>query len=157
MSARTNKQHIVSKSIREKRSESLNINIVLSVMLEINTLRPRRNEQHFADDIFKRKLFSSMKMFEFRLKFHWSLFPRVQLTIFQHWVQVMAWRRIGDKPLSEPKMVRSTTHICVTRPQWVKTWNLIARTRMNGCLIFTLALHIMGCKMSAFIFYILNI
>ena len=29
--------------------------------------------------------FSSMKMFEFRLKFQWSLFPRVQLTIFQHW------------------------------------------------------------------------
>ena len=24
-------------------------------------------------------------MFEFRLKFHWSLFPRVQLTIFHHW------------------------------------------------------------------------
>ena len=30
-------------------------------------------------------VFSSMKMFEFRLKFHWSLFPRVQLTIFHHW------------------------------------------------------------------------
>ena len=30
-------------------------------------------------------VFSSMKVFEFRLKFHWSLFPRVQLTIFQHW------------------------------------------------------------------------
>ena len=29
--------------------------------------------------------FSSMKMFEFRLKFHWSLFLRVQLTIFHHW------------------------------------------------------------------------
>ena len=29
--------------------------------------------------------FSWMKIFEFRLKFHWSLFPRVQLTIFQHW------------------------------------------------------------------------
>ena len=27
--------------------------------------------------------FSWMKMFEFRLKFHWSLFLRVQLTIFQ--------------------------------------------------------------------------
>ena len=26
-----------------------------------------------------------MKMFEYRLKFHWSLFLRVQLTIFQHW------------------------------------------------------------------------
>ena len=29
--------------------------------------------------------FSWMKMFEFRLKFHWSLFLRVQLTIFRHW------------------------------------------------------------------------
>ena len=29
--------------------------------------------------------FSWMKMFEFRLKFDWSVFPRVQLTIFQHW------------------------------------------------------------------------
>ena len=27
---------------------------------------------------------SWMKMFEFRLKFHWSLFLKVQLTIFQH-------------------------------------------------------------------------
>ena len=29
--------------------------------------------------------FSWMKMSEFRLKFHWSLFIRIQLTIFQHW------------------------------------------------------------------------
>ena len=33
----------------------------------------------------------------------------------------MAWRRPGDKPLSEPMMVRSPTHICVARPQWVNT------------------------------------
>ena len=31
----------------------------------------------------------------------------------------MAWRRRGDKPLSEPMMVSLLTHICVTRPQWV--------------------------------------
>ena len=31
------------------------------------------------------RAFSWMKMFEFRLKFHWSLFPNVQSTIFQHW------------------------------------------------------------------------
>ena len=31
----------------------------------------------------------------------------------------MAWRRPGDKPLSEPMMDRLPTHICVTRPQWV--------------------------------------
>ena len=29
--------------------------------------------------------FSWMEMYEFRLRFHWSLFLRVQLTIFQHW------------------------------------------------------------------------
>ena len=35
-------------------------------------------------------------------------------------VQIMAWRRSGDKSFSEPLMVRLLTHICVTRPQWVK-------------------------------------
>ena len=29
--------------------------------------------------------FSWMKMFEYRLRFHWSLFLRVQLTISKHW------------------------------------------------------------------------
>ena len=36
-------------------------------------------------------------------------------------VQIMAWRRPGDKPLCEPMMIILLTHICVTRPQWVKT------------------------------------
>ena len=34
-------------------------------------------------------------------------------------VQIMAWRRSGEKPLFEPMMVNLLTHICVTRPQWV--------------------------------------
>ena len=29
--------------------------------------------------------FSGMKMFKLRLRFHWSLFQRVQLTTFHHW------------------------------------------------------------------------
>ena len=33
----------------------------------------------------------------------------------------MAWRRPGDKPLSEPMVVSLLTHICVTRPQRVNT------------------------------------
>ena len=47
-------------------------------------------------------VFSSMKMFEFRLTFHLSLFVQVQLTIL---VPIMSWCRPGDKPLSEPMMV----------------------------------------------------
>ena len=35
-------------------------------------------------------------------------------------VRLVAWRRLGDKPLSEPMMVSLRTHICVTGPQWVK-------------------------------------
>ena len=34
-------------------------------------------------------------------------------------VQIMAWRRPGNKPLSEPMIVKLPTHICVTRPQCV--------------------------------------
>ena len=32
----------------------------------------------------------------------------------------MAWHQRGDKSLSEPMMIILVTHICVTRPQWVK-------------------------------------
>ena len=31
------------------------------------------------------KAFSWMKMYKYRLRFHWSWFPRIQITIFQHW------------------------------------------------------------------------
>ena len=34
-------------------------------------------------------------------------------------VQVMAWCRTGDKPLSEPLMVSLLTHICITWPPWI--------------------------------------
>ena len=37
----------------------------------------------------------------------------------------MAWHGPGDKPLSESMVVRSLTHICVTRPQWVNSLWLV--------------------------------
>ena len=36
----------------------------------------------------------------------------------------MAWSRPGDKPLSEPVIVRSLTHICVAQPQWVNKFKI---------------------------------
>ena len=63
--------------------------------------------------------FSLMKMYEFRLKFHWSMFTKGPINNIPALVQIMAWRRSGDKPSSEPMMVSLPTHICVTRPQWV--------------------------------------
>ena len=45
--------------------------------------------------------------------------PEGPINIIPSLVQIMAWRRPGDKPLSEPMMVRLLMHICVTLPQWV--------------------------------------
>ena len=47
-------------------------------------------------------------MMEFRFKFHWNLFPGVQIDNKPALVQVMAWRRIGDKPLPETMMAQFT-------------------------------------------------
>ena len=84
----------------------------------LNTLRPRQNDRHFPDDILK-WIFLNENVWisiEISLKF----VPKGQINNIPALVQVMAWRLPGDKPLSEPMVVRLLTHICVTRPQWVK-------------------------------------
>ena len=81
-----------------------------------------RDEMAAISQMTVSNAFSWMKMYEFWLKFHWSVFLSDQLTIFQDWFQIMVWHWSGIKPVSEPMMVRLFTHICVTQPQWVK-WN----------------------------------
>ena len=63
--------------------------------------------------------FSWMTTCEFHLRFHWSLFLWFELMIVQHWFR-QCLAQPGYKPLSEPMVVSLLTHICVTRPQWVK-------------------------------------
>ena len=82
------------------------------------TLRPRQNGRHFANAIFK-SIFVNENIWilikislEFVLKGSFNNIPAL--------VQIMAWCRPDDKPLSEPVMVNLPTHMCVTRPQWVK-------------------------------------
>ena len=84
-----------------------------------NTLRPRKNGRHFADDIVEciflnENIWISIKIsLKFVLKGSINNIPSL--------VQIMAWCRTGDKPLSEPMIVRLLTHICVIRPQWANT------------------------------------
>ena len=47
--------------------------------------------------------------------------PKVPINSISSLVQIIAWHRPGDKPLSEPMMASLLTHICITRPQWVLT------------------------------------
>ena len=63
--------------------------------------------------------FSWMKMYKFQLRFHWSFFPRVQLSKFQYW-KIMAWHQPGDKPLSDPMLISLLMCRYVTWPQRVK-------------------------------------
>ena len=83
----------------------------------VNTLRPRQDGRLFPDDIFKCIFLNENAwiLLEILLKF----VPKVQINNIPALVQIMAWRRSGDKPLSEPMMVSLLTHICITLPQWV--------------------------------------
>ena len=61
-----------------------------TVLFLFNTLRPRQMAD--VSQMTFSNAFSWMKMYWFLLRFHWSVFLRVQLTIFQHWVRL--W--LGD-------------------------------------------------------------
>ena len=64
----------------------------------INTYRPKQKFRRFADDIFK---YIFVKNINIALKFD----PEVRINNIPALVQIMAWRRIAYKPLSEPMMV----------------------------------------------------
>ena len=61
--------------------------------------------------------FSWMKIFSIKISL--KFVPKGPINNIPTLVQIMTWRRPGDKPLSEPMMVSLMTHICVTRPQRV--------------------------------------
>ena len=83
--------------------------------------------------------FLEWKCMNFDKKNSLKFVPKVPINGIPALVQIMAWRRPGDKPLSETMMVSLLTHIWDTRPQWVNnmlwwqdmpTWWLF-----NTCLI----------------------
>ena len=85
----------------------------------VNTLKPRQNGRHCADDTFKRIFVN--ENFRILIEISLKFVPKGPINNISALVQIMAWRRPGDKPLSEPMMVCLPTHICVTRPQWVNS------------------------------------
>ena len=94
----------------------------LDLGIFFNTLRPRQNGRHFADDTFNH-IFVNENV-RISIKFSLKFVPKSPINIHPALVQIMAWHRPGNKPLSEPVMVSLLTHICVTRPQWVNTKSL---------------------------------
>ena len=82
----------------------------------IKTLRPKKNGWHFSDDIFLNENIQILIII-------WLKFVHgVQINNTQALVQIIAWCRPGDKPLSESGVrVSLLTHIYMhhPRPQWV--------------------------------------
>ena len=82
-----------------------------------NTLRARQDGRHFPDDIFKRIFLNKNVWILIKISLKFIL--KGPIKNIPALVEIMAWRRPGNKPLSQPMMVSLLTHICVTRPQWV--------------------------------------
>ena len=90
-----------------------------------NTLRPRQNGRYFPDNTSKCTFLIENVWVSFKISL--KFVPKVRNNNIPVLVQIMAWRRSGDKPLSEPMMIILLTHICITGPKWVNetkmTWN----------------------------------
>ena len=78
-----------------------------------NTLRPRQNGRHFPDDIFKCTFLNENVWISIKISL--KFVPGGPNNNFPALVQIMAWRRPGDKPSSELVMVSLLTHICVNQ------------------------------------------
>ena len=88
------------------------------------TRGPLKNGRHFADDILK-CIFLNENVW-IPIKISPKFVPKGPINNIPALVQIMAWRRPGDKPLSEPMLVSLPTHIWVARPQWVNViWTTI--------------------------------
>ena len=72
----------------------------------LNSFPPGQNGRHFADDISK-CIFMNEKfciLIQISLKF----VPKGPIDNKSALIQVMAWRRTGDKPLPEPMLTQFT-------------------------------------------------
>ena len=87
--------------------------------LSFHTLRPRQRGRHFADDTFRH--ISLNEDVRNSIEISMNFVPKEPINHIPALVQIMAWRRPGDMPLSEPIMVRISMHMCVTRPQAVNS------------------------------------
>ena len=81
----------------------------------LNTLRPRQNERHLPDDILKCIFFQNENV-SISTKILLEFILKCPINNILALVQILAWRRLHDKPLSEPMMIILLAHIYVTGP-----------------------------------------
>ena len=103
--------------IKENALENINCRLtaILSWSLGVNTLRPRQNGRCFADDTFK-CIFLNENV-RISIKISLKFVPKGPINNNPALVQIMAWCRSDDKPLSEP--------------WWLVYWRIYASLGLN--------------------------
>ena len=120
--------HYLTYAIEMKRKSTkkyLHWNRKLLVSWEFKHIEAETRWQPFPDDIFKSIFFN--ENVQVLINISLTFVPKAPINNILALVQIMAWRRPGNKSLSDPMMVSLLTHICVTRPQWVNKLMMTAR------------------------------
>ena len=100
-----------------------------SYVWTLNSLRPRQNGRHYADDNFKCIFLN--ENYEFWIRFHRIMFPRVQLAINKHWFRQWLGVEQGTSHCLNQWWNVIPMHICITWLQWVNILNIFSM----GCLL----------------------
>ena len=100
-----------------------------------NTLRLRQNGRHFPDNIFKCICLNETVWISIKISLEFV--PKSPINYSPALVQIMAWHRPGDKPLSGPFLVCFTdAFIYVTLPQWINRLEIDSWTISKHCHIY---------------------
>ena len=110
-------------------------------------LRPRPNGRYFREYIVK-SIFLNDNVYIF-IKISLKFVLKGPFNNIPALVQIMAWRRPGDRVQSEPMMGRLQTPICVTKPQWVKSHIQIGDISISKHQLHDIAKYV-SCKAQQF-------
>ena len=101
-----------SRPLRRHRNENLfccyTVSKLISPWTQWPPFRRRYVQMHFRE-------WKVLNLVKISLKF----VPKGPIDKHSALFQVMAWRWMGDKPLSEPMLTDSLSYICGTRGRWV--------------------------------------
>ena len=78
---------------------------IFRTFMVLKTSRPTQDGNHFPDDIFKFIFLNE------NVEISINIFPNGPINNNPALAQIMAWRRPGDKPLSEPMMASLQSHM----------------------------------------------
>ena len=100
---------MVQNKQTKKRNTKLQRSLLLSYMHQFNTLRPRQNVRYFAENTFKRIFLNENVVISIIISL--KFIPKGPISYILALLQIMVWRRPGDKPLSEPMIIILLTHM----------------------------------------------